>query len=234
MKRLLWPLLLGCTVSCASHTEADFAVETPTSQRLLDSVASGGHSSAADRSTAAQNASDPPVPIAPEGAVVLESKVLATENLNYNCLLTILNASRRTIRGVELVDFHDNGGMHNMYNLRRSVAPLRKIKLTIAANHKATATFRVESSRVNPQIAKIFYQDGTIQHTHLDILGDQASPAEAPAANAPQRRARPAHQPKDAVEAFYEKNQETLGPEAGEPFHQIDVDPKELPQALPQ
>ena len=234
MKRLLWPLLLGCTMSCASHTESDFAVETPTSQHLLDSVASGGRSSVADRPTAAQNAPAPPVPIAPEGAVVLDSKVLATENLDYNCRLTIFNASRRTIRGVELVDFHDNGGMHNMYNLRRSVAPLRKIKLTISANRKATATFRVESSRVNPQIAKIFYQDGTIQHTYLDIVGDQASPAEAPAASAPRCRPRPAHQPKDAVETFYEKNREALGPEAGEPFHQIDVDLKELPQAPPQ
>ena len=218
MKILRYALLLACCASCNSHTEKARPDESVTRQVSLVVV---DKTNKASSSSSRANGVNVPA-LEQTGAVVIDSKVLATENLDYICRVTILNLGYNVIKGVELVDYHDAGGLETMYNLRRSVRPLRKIKLTIAANGKATTTFEVESSRTKPKISKVFYQDGTIRRTYLDIVGDQAYQKEI----RPVRVLKPArkqiHMPKDQVSRYFEDNKEALG-DAALPFRQMDV-----------
>ena len=218
MKLLLCALLLAYCASCNSHTEKARFDESRTKPDSLAVVDATNNASRSSSRASGVNG------MAPEqtGAVVIDSKVLATENLAYTCRVTIVNLGYKAIRGVELVDYHDAGGLKTMYNLRRSVQPLRKIKLTIAANGKATTTFAVESSRTKPEISKVFYQDGTVQHTYLDIVGDQAYPEEVKPARGLKPERKRSHMPKDQVSRYYDENRAALG-DAALPFHQTDI-----------
>ena len=107
------------------------------------------------------------------GAMITKSKVVANDNLEYFCKIWFASDTLKAIRGFEILNYHDNGGLHNMYNLRRSIKPLGKLKLAIAPHGKATVSFPVISSNVNPVISKIFYKDGSIQRTVYDVLGSE-------------------------------------------------------------
>lgn len=107
-----------------------------------------------------------------QGALIISRETVADDNLNYFCKIKIANTSKKRIIGLELIDYRPSGGPPTTYNLMHSIRPLSKVKLLIPPNGEATKRFPAFSSNVNPEIAKIFYKDGTIETTMFDINAD--------------------------------------------------------------
>jgi hypothetical protein len=107
-----------------------------------------------------------------QGALIISREIVADDNLNYFCKIKIANKSKKKITGLELIDYMPNGGPPTTFNLMQSIKHLSKIKIQILPNGEAAKRFHVLSSNVNPEIAKIFYKDGTIEATMFDINAD--------------------------------------------------------------
>jgi hypothetical protein len=101
---------------------------------------------------------------------IIKSANVVDRDLKYSCRVTISNPTRMKLIGVELIDFQNAGFGDRTANIMLSVKPLQKVKIKVAPRSKATVTFPARSGNVTPQISKIFYSDGTIEHTEYDVL----------------------------------------------------------------
>lgn len=211
--------VLFCLVSgCHTNSQEAVTVQNELQPEIASrDSAQQGHSSSATG----------PTQIHRSGAMIIESKVVADDNLEYSCKIWFASDTPKAIRGFELVNYHDNGGLHNTYNLVRSIKPLGKVKLKIVPRGEATVSFPVASSNVNPVISKIFYKDGSIQHTAYDVLRGEF---EQPTLNAARVRdfspnaARQSYEAHDKVAEYYDRINKAA--ETNAPFVQQDVEPQ--------